>query len=105
MDERELLGAKLNRRRLLRYGLLAGGSWAGLGLLSACAPSNSTLTTASATPRRGGTLIFGQGTGPANLDPHEYLSALRSFLGRRNGSAVMLGEVNLPYKEQLDARR
>jgi trehalose synthase len=38
----------------------------------------------------------------ANRDPHEYLSALRSFLGRRNGSAVMLGEVNLPYKEQLE---
>ena len=38
----------------------------------------------------------------ANLDPHEYLSALRSFLSRRNGSAVMLGEVNLPYKEQLE---
>ena len=38
----------------------------------------------------------------ANIDPHEYLSALRSFLGRRNGSAVMLGEVNLPYKEQLE---
>jgi trehalose synthase len=38
----------------------------------------------------------------ANRDPHEYLCALRSFLGRRNGSAVMLGEVNLPYKEQLE---
>jgi peptide/nickel transport system substrate-binding protein len=70
MDEQEILRAKLNRRRLLRYGILAGGSWAGLGLLSACAPSNSTSTTASATPRKGGTLIFGQGTGPANLDPH-----------------------------------
>ena len=38
----------------------------------------------------------------ANLDPHGYLSALRSFLSRRKGSAVMLGEVNLPYKEQLE---
>ncbi len=38
----------------------------------------------------------------ANLDPHKYLSALRSFLSRRNGSAVLLGEVNLPYKEQLE---
>jgi trehalose synthase len=37
----------------------------------------------------------------ARTDPHEYLSALRSFLNRRNGSAVLLGEVNLPYKEQL----
>ncbi len=38
----------------------------------------------------------------ANLDPHGYLSALRSFVSRRNGSAVLLGEVNLPYKEQLE---
>lgn len=38
----------------------------------------------------------------AVLDPHEYLAALRSFLSRRNGSAVLLGEVNLPYKEQLE---
>ena len=29
-------------------------------------------------------------------------SALRSFVSRRNGSAVLLGEVNLPYKEQLE---
>ncbi|WP_324643552.1 alpha-amylase family protein [Pseudarthrobacter sp. LT1] len=38
----------------------------------------------------------------ANINPHGYLSALRSFLNRRNGSAVLLGEVNLPYKEQLE---
>ena len=38
----------------------------------------------------------------ANRDPHDYLTALRSFLNRRNGSAVLLGEVNLPYKEQLE---
>jgi glycosidase len=38
----------------------------------------------------------------ANLDPHGYLAALRSFVNRRNGSAVLLGEVNLPYKEQLE---
>jgi trehalose synthase len=37
----------------------------------------------------------------ARTDPHDYLSALRSFLNRRNGSAVLLGEVNLPYEEQL----
>jgi trehalose synthase len=37
----------------------------------------------------------------AKIDPHQYLSALRSFLNRRHGSAVLLGEVNLPYKEQL----
>jgi trehalose synthase len=33
-------------------------------------------------------------------DPHEYLKALRSFLGRRRGDAILLGEVNLPHKEQ-----
>ncbi|MFE4542839.1 alpha-amylase family protein [Arthrobacter sp. NPDC056727] len=38
----------------------------------------------------------------ANVDPHDYLSALRSFVNRRNGGAVLLGEVNLPYKEQLE---
>lgn len=38
----------------------------------------------------------------ANIDPHAYLAALRSFVSRRNGSAVLLGEVNLPYKEQLE---
>ncbi|MFD6416835.1 alpha-amylase family protein [Streptomyces sp. NPDC060194] len=32
-------------------------------------------------------------------DPHEYLADLRAFLGRRNGEAVLLGEVNLPYEE------
>jgi len=34
-------------------------------------------------------------------DPHEYLRSLRSFLGRRSGSGVLLGEVNLPYEDQL----
>ncbi|MDQ0848440.1 trehalose synthase [Arthrobacter sp. B3I9] len=38
----------------------------------------------------------------ARTDPHEYLRALRSFLNRRYGSAVLLGEVNLPYEEQLE---
>lgn len=33
-------------------------------------------------------------------DPHEYLQALRSFLGRRQGDGVLLGEVNLPRDEQ-----
>ncbi|TDO50658.1 maltose alpha-D-glucosyltransferase/alpha-amylase [Kribbella sp. VKM Ac-2527] len=32
-------------------------------------------------------------------DPHDYLRDLRAFLSRRNGQAVLLGEVNLPYKE------
>ncbi len=33
-------------------------------------------------------------------DPHDYLAALRSFLGRRTGDGILLGEVNLPYQEQ-----
>lgn len=32
-------------------------------------------------------------------DPHDYLRDLRAFLSRRQGQAVLLGEVNLPYKE------
>ncbi len=35
-------------------------------------------------------------------DPHEYLRALRSFVGRRLGDSILLGEVNLPYKQQLE---
>ncbi|MGY1827215.1 MULTISPECIES: alpha-amylase family protein [unclassified Blastococcus] len=35
-------------------------------------------------------------------DPHEYLRALRAFLGRRTGSGVLLGEVNLPFEQQVD---
>ncbi len=37
-------------------------------------------------------------------EPHDYLRTLRSFLQRRasgQGSAIMLGEVNLPHEEQL----
>jgi trehalose synthase len=33
-------------------------------------------------------------------DPHELLRDLRRFMGRRNGEAVLLGEVNLPPDEQ-----
>jgi glycosidase len=33
-------------------------------------------------------------------DPHEHLKDLRAFLNRRKGNAIMLGEVNLPYKDQ-----
>jgi trehalose synthase len=33
-------------------------------------------------------------------DPHQYLRELRAFLGRRRGGAVLLGEVNLPHREQ-----
>ena len=34
--------------------------------------------------------------GAEDLDPHDMLRDLRSFISRRNGSAVLLGEVNLP---------
>lgn len=33
-------------------------------------------------------------------DPHEYLRDLRRFLQRREKEAVLLGEVNLPYRDQ-----
>jgi trehalose synthase len=33
-------------------------------------------------------------------DPHHYLRELRSFLGRRTGDGIMLGEVNLPHDQQ-----
>jgi trehalose synthase len=35
-------------------------------------------------------------------DPHEMLRDLRRFLQRRSSDAVLLGEVNLPYEQQLD---
>ena len=34
-------------------------------------------------------------------DPHVYLRQLRSFLGRRTGDGILLGEVNLPHEDQL----
>ncbi|MET0735407.1 MAG: alpha-amylase family protein [Microbacterium sp.] len=34
-------------------------------------------------------------------DPHEFLRDLKRFLQRRSGEAALLGEVNLPYKQQL----
>ncbi|MCL3862409.1 alpha-amylase family protein [Actinotalea sp. K2] len=34
-------------------------------------------------------------------DPHDYLRSLRTVLGRRVGDAMLLGEVNLPYQEQV----
>ncbi|HSP53528.1 MAG TPA: alpha-amylase family protein, partial [Cryobacterium sp.] len=42
-------------------------------------------------------VVGGKGAFP---DPHDYLRALRSFLGRRSGDGVLLGEVNLPRDEQ-----
>jgi trehalose synthase len=35
-------------------------------------------------------------------DPHEFLRDLKRFLLRRAGDAALLGEVNLPYEEQLE---
>lgn len=35
-------------------------------------------------------------------DPHEFLRDVRRFLQRRSSEAILLGEVNLPYREQLD---
>jgi trehalose synthase len=35
-------------------------------------------------------------------EPHEYLRSLRALVGRRSGHGVLLGEVNLPYEQQLE---
>ncbi len=35
-------------------------------------------------------------------DPHAYLRDLRAFLDRRTHGGVLLGEVNLPFEEQLE---
>ena len=37
---------------------------------------------------------------PMTIEPHQYLRDLRSFVRRRRGDAILLGEVNLPYDEQ-----
>ena len=34
-------------------------------------------------------------------DPHDYLRDIRRFLQRRSSEGVLLGEVNLPYEEQV----
>ena len=36
------------------------------------------------------------------MSPHQHLKDLRAFINRRNGSAVMLGEVNLPHAQQRE---
>ncbi len=33
-------------------------------------------------------------------DPHQYLRELRAFANRRRGTAILLGEVNLPHRDQ-----
>ena len=43
------------------------------------------------------------GTDPSGLpDPHAYLRSLRDLVGRRTGDAMLLGEVNLPFEQQLE---
>ncbi|WP_225753936.1 alpha-amylase family protein [Actinotalea sp. Marseille-Q4924] len=34
-------------------------------------------------------------------DEHDYLRAIRGYVGRRSGHAMLLGEVNVPYAEQM----
>src|SRR3712207_3199900 len=43
-----------------------------------------------------------QGEDPDFPDPHAFLRDLRSFLGRRTGGGVLLGEVNLPHEQQWE---
>ena len=66
------------------------GFWLKLRYLQA---SGSTLSRSSSprTPRRARPDVF---------DPNQYLGDVRNFVTRRVGDAVLLGEVNLPYKDQ-----
>ncbi|WP_449061337.1 alpha-amylase family protein [Planomonospora algeriensis] len=34
--------------------------------------------------------------------PHEFLADLRAFMNRRDGTSILLGEVNLPYPELME---
>ncbi|MFI6738757.1 alpha-amylase family protein [Nonomuraea sp. NPDC050451] len=36
---------------------------------------------------------------PKLANPHEFLADLRAFMTRRKGGSILLGEVNVPYKE------
>jgi trehalose synthase len=47
-----------------------------------------------------GTTGFSEEQLDSFADPHMYMKALRSFLGRRTGDGILLGEVNLPHKDQ-----
>ena len=40
--------------------------------------------------------------GDVELDPHDFLRDLRSFVARRRGDALLLGEVNLPSADLLN---
>ncbi|BBY26865.1 alpha-amylase family protein [Mycolicibacterium sediminis] len=46
--------------------------------------------------------LFAKDPVPGNpgFDPFEYLCDVRNFVNRRTGDAVLLGEVNVPYKDQ-----
>ncbi|MBO1030580.1 alpha-amylase family protein [Tessaracoccus sp. SD287] len=50
-------------------------------------------------------LISARGVGQSDAegygDPHQHLRELKAFMGRRRGDAILLGEVNIPYQEQL----
>jgi trehalose synthase len=37
-----------------------------------------------------------------DFDPHDYLRRLKAFADRRKGSAMLLGEVNLPYADMAE---
>jgi trehalose synthase len=39
---------------------------------------------------------------PPDIDPHRYLKDMRSFVQRRQGEAILLGEVNLPPDQQRE---
>jgi hypothetical protein len=43
--------------------------------------------------------------GELDLDPHAFLKDLRSFMARRKGDALLLGEVNLPTEELVAVLR
>ncbi|WP_157248701.1 alpha-amylase family protein [Nonomuraea typhae] len=38
---------------------------------------------------------------PKLPSPHDFLADLRAFMGRRDGGSILLGEVNLPYKDLM----
>jgi trehalose synthase len=47
-------------------------------------------------------LIDTSQVGGVDLDPHQILKLLRSFISRRRGDGMLLGEVNLPPEQLID---
>ncbi len=86
--------ARPERHRTRRCGTRSPRSWAS-GCSWGCPASASTPSRSSSRP---------QGAKDADSfpEPHEYLRSLRRFVGRRTGDGVLLGEVNLPFEQQLD---